>query len=135
MTDFVVTVANEIQTITSSAQGPPGPPGASGDITLAIMFAWGDAQPVSLFTAGAGAVITKIEVVLLTAFDADATLSIGDVADHQRLLANTEIDPRSVGTYQTTPGFTVLTTTPVKLYKTLIGNVSAGNGIIFIYFE
>ena len=143
-TNFLVTTANDIQTIissnesqniTSQIQGPPGPPGPSGNVNFTAAFAWGDAQPATLFTATNGTVITKVEVLILTAFDADAVVTIGDAGDNERLLKPTDIDLTTAGTYQTTPGFIVTESTPIVFYKTLIGNVSAGNGLILIYFE
>lgn len=136
MTDIIVSNSPVTQTIISAVQGPPGiagPAGAGGAFSMA--FSWGDATPAVIMTAAALTTIVKTEVVLLTPFDAEAQLSIGDIADHESLFAAAGIDLTQAGTYQSNIAKICSGSTAINLYITLAGNVSAGNGIIFLYFE
>jgi hypothetical protein len=116
-------------------QGLTGPPGGPGTATLMYIFSWGDAQPQTLFVASDGGFIAKVEVIITTPFDAQSTLSVGYSADHERLMFTDENDPSVAGTYQSNPNYRVSGSTAILFYKTLIGNVSAGSGLILIYFE
>ena len=145
MTDYIISAAANAVVVAAGSQGPQGIQGlqgvqgqqgtpASGGAAHTA-FAWGDANPLTLVTTTDAAVIAKVEVLLLTAFDAAATLSIGTAADHSLYMGVTDNDTASAGEYQTNPCLEAAGGTAICLYKTLIGNVSAGNGIILIYYQ
>jgi hypothetical protein len=133
--------ADSLVNFAGGAQGPQGiqgvigNPGGPGTATLMHVFSWGDAQPQTLFVANDGGFIAKVEVIITTPFDAHVTLSVGYSADHERLMFTDENDPSALGTYQSNPNYRVSGSTAIVFYKTLIGNVSAGSGTLFIYYE
>jgi hypothetical protein len=133
--------ADSLVNFAGGAQGPQGikgdigNPGGPGTATLMHGFSWGDAQPQTLFVASDGGFIAKVEVIITTPFDAQATLSVGYSADHERLMFTDENDPSALGTYQSNPNYRVSGSTAIVFYKNLIGNVSAGAGTLLIYYE
>ena len=137
----IIANADSLVNFSGGAQGPQGikgdigNPGGPGTATLMHGFSWGDAQPQTLFTANDGGFIAKLEIIITTPFDAQATLSVGYSADHERLMFTDENDPSAAGTYQSNPNYRVSGSTAIVFYKTLIGNVSAGSGYVLIYYE
>lgn len=130
----VMLESSALEIVELSRQGLPGPTGPPGTGAFAYDFSWGDATPALIITAPALATIIKTEVVLLTPFNAAALLSVGDSADHESLFAANSIDLSLAGTWQSNISKVCAGSTAINLYLTLIGNVSAGSGLIFIYF-
>ncbi len=146
MTDVVVIHEPEIITVEVGSpdavvvdagfQGPPGPPGSSGNGSAIVhSFAWGDATPATIVNAPAGKMVFKVEVILSTPFDAASVLTVGDSLDNARLFGADDIDLTVAGTYQTNPGFSYAGITAINVYLTLGGGVSTGNGLILIYIQ
>ena len=138
------TITASADSLVNFAGGAQGPQGIKGDIgnpggpgTAALMhsFSWGDAQPQILFAASDGGFIAKAELIIITPFDAAATLSIGDSGNHERLMAISENDPLTPGTYQSNPNYLGTGSRDIVFYKNLTGHVSAGSGVILIYYE
>lgn len=55
-------------------------------------LAFGTASPVAMFTTGAGDIITKVKVVVDTAFTGTPSLSIGVVGTTSKYMGATEVD-------------------------------------------
>lgn len=73
--------------------------------TTSLVF--GDGATVSLFSTGASDIIKKIEVVVDTAFNGTApTLSIGISGTVSKYTAVTDVDLKTVGSYEISPNKT-----------------------------
>ena len=67
-------------------------------------LAFGDGASVSMFSTGASDVITKILVIVDTAFNGSApTLSIGISGTVSKYVATSQVDLKTVGCYEITP--------------------------------
>jgi len=99
-----------------------------------LTFAYGDATPQLIFTAGAGDIISSVELSIITPFNGtNAALSIGDVGVTDRLMSTAENMPDTEGTYITTPLHEYSASTAISVYITPGAGASAGNGFIKIY--
>jgi len=99
-----------------------------------LTFAYGDATPQLIFTAGAGDIISSVELSIITPFNGTGSaLSIGDVGVTDRLMSTAENMPDTEGTYITTPLHEYSASTAVSVYITPGAGASAGNGFIKIY--
>lgn len=68
-------------------------------------LAFGSSSPVAMFTTGANDIITKIQVIVDTAFDGTApSLSIGISGTASKYMGANEIDLKTVGIYEVHPG-------------------------------
>ena len=116
--------------------GPPGPAGASGAGAVEIAFAFGDATPKTLVTAGAGKLAYRVAIHISTAFDGSgATLQIGDAGDPARLMAASQNLPGEVGSYETNPNHRYAGSTVLLLTITPGGGVSQGAGIVTLQVQ
>jgi hypothetical protein len=135
----LVTLDAPTITLVSAGLGLQGPPGITGSArtgsAITHPFSWGDATPATITPVPAGKKVLKVEVVLDVAFDVAAILTIGDAANHSRLLGVDDVDTQGVGTYQTNPGYKYISQSPANLYITLGGGTTTGSGLILIYIE
>lgn len=123
-------------TVLGGTQGVQGIQGASGDgSAIAYPFSWGDATPAIITTSVIGKTVYKVELVLLTAFNAASSITVGDSGNNSRLFNVNNLDLSEIGTYQTNPNYTYLSSTDINLYITLGGGNTTGNGIILIYIQ
>jgi hypothetical protein len=100
-----------------------------------INFAHGDATPKWLLTIPAERMVISAAILLEVALDgAGAALSIGDADNPQRLLAITQCDPHTAGTYISHPTYSYPTSTSVFLYITP-GSAVQGRGVIKINYS
>lgn len=125
---------NDDMIVLAAPQGAPGVSGTSGDDNImSFSFSWGDVSPNLLFNIPSGDSVLKVEVAVLTAFDAASSLSVGDIGDNQRLFPQSSIDLGAVGTYNSNIAYTYTSPTNINLYLNLgVGNTQ-GNGLVFVY--
>jgi hypothetical protein len=68
-------------------------------------LAFGTSSPAAMFTTGAADVINLVEVVVDEAFDGAApSLSIGIAGTASKYMATSDVDLKTIGTYQVHPG-------------------------------
>jgi len=68
-------------------------------------LAFGTGSPLALFSTGAADIISRIDIVVDTAFDGTApTLSIGVAGTTSKYLTTSDVDLKTVGVYQVHPG-------------------------------
>jgi len=107
---------------------------ATVDGYIKVPFQYNNASPKNVAIIPASAVVSQVDVIVTTAFnDANATLSLGTVANANLLLNTTDSKPFYTGTYAAMPGqlflsdtWSVLTINP--------GSSTTGSGMIVIYF-
>jgi hypothetical protein len=113
-----------------------GPAGADGSGGISIPFAWGDASPRTIATALAGKLVYGVEIHISDAFDgAGASLTVGDAAQPDRLMATHQIDPSAVGAYETSPSHRYGSNTALLLTITPGGGATAGAGLLRLFVE
>lgn len=108
---------------------------ASSDKVDTTSLAFGTSSPLSLFSTGAADVITKIQVVIDTAFNGTPSLSIGVSGTASKYMAATDVDlTAAAGTvFEVHPGL------PAAGVEALIATyaantASAGAARILVYF-
>ena len=118
-------------------QGPQGPQGPTGTVIPAsIGFQYGDVSPVFGVTIAAGQRVMECRLIIETPFDGvGAALSIGDSADHQSLLATTQVNPAMAGGYFSVPLVKYAAATALNLYLTPGTDPHQGAGQFFIFVE
>ena len=101
--------------------------GASGatDITDTTTIAFGATSPVTLFTLPANAIILNCNVLVDTAFDGTANLSVGVVGDTAKYMGAGDNLLSEVAQWQTNPGIA-----PVGTPESLIATYSAGGATV-----
>ena len=88
-------------------------------------LAFGTASPLTLFTLPANAVITDIHIVVDTAFNGTALLSIGIAGTTSKYAGTGDIDLLTANSYDFSPDIV-----PVGTPEALIGTYSAGGATI-----
>jgi len=79
--------------------------------------------------------ITRVVLVILEAFDdANATLSVGDDADPQRLLSADSSDLTIACSFASHPNYDYQTETAVSLFLQP-GSSTAGRGVVLVYAD
>ena len=111
---------------TNVAWGPTG--------TFEMIFNFGDATPKNLMIIPADKIIQDVSIILMTAFDATSTLSIGDVGNVNRLLSTTDNTTLEAGTYTTEPAYKYAVNTQLTLSITP-GATTQGNGLVVITYQ
>jgi hypothetical protein len=116
----------------------------SSDVTTALgytpsaqikmTFSYSDLPTSPIGSVPAGAIIKEVCIILLTAFDATSTLSVGSTANHTELMDTTDITTRVTGTYTTEPAHKYTNNTDLVLSITA-GSSTQGNGIVIVYYE
>ena len=101
---------------------------------IKLTFSYSDLPTSPIGTVPAGAIIKEVCIILLTAFDATSTLSVGSTANYTELLDTTDITTRATGTYTTEPAHKYTNNTDLVLSITA-GSSTQGNGIVIVYYE
>lgn len=137
ITESVVEVSQHESVIEALLSGPMGPQGASGTgAALEIPFAYGDATPKFITTAASGKLVYEASVLITETFNgAGAALVIGDAGIADRLLAATENDPGTLGTYTTHPNIVYLVDTVINLTITPGAGASQGAGLLTLAMQ
>ena len=105
--------------------------------TVEINFAYGDASPLALYTIPTSPAKTCWAVALAidTPFNGTSpSLTIGDVGDADRLMAATQNDPTTAGTYTTNPAHVYAAGSVITLTIVPGAGASAGSGKIQLFF-
>jgi hypothetical protein len=99
-------------------------------------LAHGDSSPVTMFTKPAGSYVSKIEVVIDTAFDGTPTLSIGVAGTTSKYLAATQVDlTATAGTvFEVNPGVAVEGGSESLIATYSAGGATAGAARILTHY-
>lgn len=84
-------------------------------------LAFGTSSPVTLFTTGGSDVITKIQIIVDTAFDGTPSVSIGISGTTSKYMASSAVDLTATGIYEVHPGLAA------QGAEALIATYSAGS--------
>lgn len=132
----VVETAGGIELLEVGIQGPAGPAGSGSGGVVVVEFAFGDASPVTLTTAGAGKNVMLAAINIEIAFDgAGAALSIGPAGSPQQLLAQAQNNPADVARYEAHPSVSYGSATPLQLFIAPGSGASAGKGQVILQIE
>lgn len=105
--------------------------GATAPTEISLNFNYGDSTPAVLFTAAANKVIYDISLYITIPFNGtNASLTVGDSADTDRLMESTENAVTIVGGNTTTPAYKYSTDTVVNLYITPGAGATTGSGTL-----
>lgn len=119
-----------IEVITIGVQGPPG----VDNVGIRHTFAFGDATPTLIFSTSSNDTVYRVELTITTPFDGiGASLSIGSQGNPLELLSTNQVDPYTIGTYQSNECVKYTSPTDVKLFITPGSGASTGSGFILIY--
>lgn len=102
--------------------------------TFEMLFNFGDATPKNLMIIPADKIIQDVSIILMTAFDATSTLSVGDAGDINRLLSTTDNNTLETGTYTTEPAYKYGVNTQLTLSITP-GVTTQGSGLVVITYQ
>jgi hypothetical protein len=71
-------------------------------------LAFNSASPVTMFSTGAGDIISRVEVIVDTAFDGTPTMSVGVAGTTSKYMGTTDVDLTAVATtsFEVHPGLT-----------------------------
>lgn len=106
---------------------------ASSDKVDTTSLAFGSTSPVTMFTTGAADIITKIQVIVDTAFNGTSTVSIGITGTTSKYVATSQVDLTTAGIYEITPGLTAQGAEAlIATYSA--GGASAGAARILVFF-
>lgn len=123
-----------VRTVTV-VQGRAGRDGNDG-LGSTYRFEFNSITILPLVRIEAGRAVRAVEVCILTPFDgAGASLSVGDDAQHDRLMSASEIDPAVKATFGTFPGYAYTELTLLNLYIAPGSGATAGSGIVVLYLE
>lgn len=123
----------EIEVITAEVQGPPG---VDGGQHVTYAFSYNSITIVPLKLIGRNLAILRVEMCLTEAFDATSpSLSIGDSANHERLMARSHNDPSQAATFATYPGVSYDEDTQLNLYITPGSAGTRGAGIVSLIWQ
>jgi hypothetical protein len=97
-------------------------------------LAFGTGSPLALFSTGAADIISRIDIVVDTAFDGTApTLSVGVAGTTSKYLTTADVDLKTVGVYQVHPGIDAAGIE--ALIATYVADASsAGAARILVYY-
>ena len=123
----------------SGVQGPKGDDGDAGTGTSGITyhsFAYGDSSPSTLETVASGKAVVNAKILIEEAFNGTgASLKLGDVSDSESVMAATDNDPTTVGTYETSPAKSWGSNTALRLTITPGSGSSTGSGVVVLQIE
>lgn len=99
-------------------------------------LAFGTTSPLALFTLPANALITKILVVIDTAFNGTPTLSVGISGTASKYLSSTSVDLTASATtvFESNPGITPTGSTEALIATYSGGGATAGAARIVIHY-
>jgi len=94
---------------------------------------FGTASPLTLFSTGSGDILTKVQIVVDTAFDGTPSVSIGVAGTTSKYMASTEVDLKTTGVYEVHPGLTAQGAEAlIATYSA--GGASVGSARILVYY-
>lgn len=112
-----------------------GSGGLETPTTLKHSFYFGDISPSPVFTALPNVQFSELEITITTPFDGEgALLSVGDSAQHNRLISATDNAPSEIGRYLITPNYVYSVDTQINLYITPGTAATTGSGILTIRY-
>ena len=98
-------------------------------------FSYGDVTTQVIYSAIAGQRITRVELVIDVAFNAESSINVGDGANIQRLMDTGQNNPLRVGGYETHPFYKYASGTDILLTINAGIGTTQGSGTVIIYFE
>lgn len=141
MAEQEIIVVRPQQAIVSVVVAPPkvietgiqGEPGRNSDISR-LPFSFGDASPKPIAVINAGQTVFTVQIVLQVPFNGiGSALCLGDAQLSDRLIRADQNDPYTIAEYETNPGYTYLTDTPIALTITAGEGCTQGSG--YLLFE
>ncbi len=129
--------AGQILTSTGSSGAPTWQnPYDWGEQTYTMTFSYGDVSPELITTIPSGMLIFNVEIIIKTTFNGTSpVLTIGDAANYSSLMNNTQNDPTTTGTYESTPSFAYGSNTPIYISITPGSGTTQGNGYITVRYQ
>jgi hypothetical protein len=113
-----------------------GEQGVSGDGSIQLAFAWGDASPRTVVVATGGKLVYEVELHISHAFDGlGAQLKVGDAGQADRLMRVDQNDPAATGTYSSAPVLAYGVDTTILLTITPGVGATAGAGLLTLFIE
>ena len=99
-----------------------------------VNFAYGDANPVLLMTLPAGKTLVQARVIIRVGMDGvGAGVTVGTSADHEAVVAASQLLPDSPGIYETSPALYAGADTSINLYINPGAGPTAGSGTVILY--
>lgn len=99
-----------------------------------VSFAYNASSPRLIATIPANALVSKVEVYVITSFnDNNTTLTLGSITNTTELVDLTDTKLSTVGLYTTLPGMLYMSDTQIVLTVNS-GTSNTGSGIIIIYY-
>lgn len=130
-----VQIPRPVTTVRVGIPGIQGEPGPSGNALPAIYVDHGDATPKTIYTPSSDQVIKSISVLVSTPFDgAGAKISIGTDASPELLVDENDLDLTMQSTYETFPGQTIPSGTPLKAFITAGLGSTQGSCMVLVEF-
>jgi hypothetical protein len=110
---------------------------ASGatDITDTTTLTFGATSPVAMFTLPANAVILSTNIIVDTAFDGTANVSLGVAGDTAKYMGAGDNDLQEVAVWQTNPGAIPVGTPEVLIATYADGGATVGSARIVISYS
>lgn len=97
-------------------------------------LAFGDTSPKAMFTLPANAVVQKVQVIVDTAFNTAATLSVGITGTVSKYMGTGDLDLQTVGSYDVTPKEIAVGTTEALIATYAAAAASAGAARILVTY-
>lgn len=127
---ITVNLIEGLTVIDGAAQGQRGP---AGTPRIEVPFSFGDATPLTLFTARADKLIQQISVFINEPFDGlGPMLTIGDTDNPSSLMTAVENNPAEEAVYRVTPNLSYEADTQVLLFITPGPGASQGSGLVVV---
>lgn len=125
--------ATTIRLVTLAVRGQQG---ADGSGAITVPFEWNSISILPITIAVFDKAVLAVSVCLVEAFDGLApSLSIGDAANHERLLPAAYVDPSHPFTFSAHPGYRYSTSTQLNLYINPGTGASRGSGVVTVEME
>lgn len=106
---------------------------ANGVSLFELPFAFDDAYPLILLTVPALATILTVNLLIETAFDVSATITVGDSDVGDRLMSSDQNNPLEIGAYDVEPNFEYSDLTTLVLLIDAPGAATGAGRIIITY--
>lgn len=108
---------------------------SGGSLKARLEFAYSDVHERQIYPAQANELLTRVVLIITEPFDdLDARISVGDAANHQRLLPETGNDLAIACAFQAHPNVSYSEATSLSLYLRP-GAATAGRGIVCVYAD
>lgn len=98
-------------------------------------LAFGTASPLTLFTLPANAVVKTVRVVVDTAFNGTATMSVGIAGTTSKYMGTGDLDLLTANEYEVAPGLVADGTTNALIVTYSAGGASAGAARIILAYS